>query len=104
MSRELYQQIIGSLLFLIPRTRRDILAAVLILTRFQISSTSYCHRDAKRILRYLEGTSNLGIKMESGKLNTVAFVDANYAGDKVDRKSRSGYIIKLGDETCIWEQ
>jgi hypothetical protein len=26
----------------------------------------------------------------------------NYAGDTVDRKSMSGYLVKIGDAACIW--
>ena len=30
------------------------------------------------------------------------FVDADYAGDVVDRKYMSGYLIKLSNATRIW--
>ena len=31
-----------------------------------------------------------------------AYVDADYAGDTVDRKSMSGFMVELGDAVCIW--
>lgn len=99
---ELFQQMVGSLLYLALRTRLDILAPVLILARFQKSPTRYCHRAAKRILRYLRGSSDHGITYRAGGLQMQAFVDADYAGDVVDRKSMSGYLVKLGEATCIW--
>lgn len=99
---ERYQQMIGSLLYLALRTRLDILAPVLILARFQKSPTAYCHRGVKRILRYLRGTHNYRVRYHSGSLKIQAYVDADYAGDVVDRKSMSGFLIKLGDATCVW--
>ena len=58
---ELYQQVIGSLLYLALRSRPDILVSVLILARFQQNPTGYCHRAAKRVLRYLKGTPDYGL-------------------------------------------
>lgn len=41
---------------------------------------------AKRILRYLKGTMELGISYrKGGKGNLIAFVDSDYAGDVDDR-------------------
>lgn len=99
---ELYQQMIGSLLYLALRTRLDILAPVLILARFQKAPTSYCHRGVKRVLRYLKGTSTVGIRYQCGRMDIQAFVDADYAADVTDRKSMSGYLVKIGDATCVW--
>ena len=56
---KLFEQMIGSLLYLALRSRPDILASVLILARFQKSPTAYCHQAAKRVLRYLRGTRRM---------------------------------------------
>ena len=61
VNEQLYQQIIGSLMYLAQRTRFDIMAPVMILSRFQKAPTAYCHQAAKRILRYLCGTLSHGI-------------------------------------------
>ena len=99
---ELYQQMIGSLLYLALRTRFDILAAVLILARFRKDPTAYCHRATKRVLRYLKGTTTHGFAYTKEKLEEICHVDADYAGDTDDRKSMSGYLVKLGDAVCVW--
>ena len=99
---ELFQQMIGSLLYLTLRTRLDILAPVLILARFQNAPTRYCRRAAKRVLRFLRGTSDVCITYNTGNMRMQAFADADYAGNVVDRKAMSGYLIKLGNATCIW--
>lgn len=99
---ETFQQMVGSLLYLALRTRLDILAPVLILARLQKAPTGYCHRAVKRVLRYVRGTSNYGIQYTCGNTDLKAYVDADYAGDTADRKSTSGFVIKLGNATCIW--
>jgi hypothetical protein len=99
---ELYRQIIGSLLYLALRTRPDVLVAVSILARFSQSTTTYCHRGAKRVLRYLRETVNMALVYRNGEKHLNAFVDADYAGDTVDRKSMLEYFVKIGDAACIW--
>jgi hypothetical protein len=99
---ELYRQIIGSLLYLALRTRPDVLVAVSILARFSKSPSAYCRRGANCVLRYLRGTVNIGLVFRNGETHLNAFVDSDYAGDTVDRKSMSGYFVKIGDAACIW--
>lgn len=87
---------IGSLLYLALRTRMDILAPVVIFSRFQKSSTGYCRRAVKRVLRYLRGTHTIGLHYQSGETDVQTFVDADHAGDTTDRQSMSGYMVKNG--------
>ena len=99
---KVYEQMIGSLLYLALRSRPDILASALILARFQNSSTAYCYQAVKRVFRYLEGSRNLCMVYEASDMTISSFVDSDYASDTVDRKSMSGFVIKLGNATCIW--
>ncbi|KAG8478652.1 hypothetical protein CXB51_028465 [Gossypium anomalum] len=51
----------------------------------------------KKILCYLQGTSDYGILYKKGvKSNLIGFTDSDFAGDTNDRKSTSGYVIMLG--------
>jgi hypothetical protein len=102
VDEELYRQLIGSLLYLALRTRPDILVAVSILARFSQSPTAYCHRGAKRVVRYLRGTTDIALVYRSGTTEINAFEDSDYAGNTIDRKSVSVYFIKLGNVACIW--
>ena len=57
----------------------------------------------KRILRYLAYTPTLGLWYPKGsKFDLVGFSDADYAGDKVDRKSTSGTCHFLGRSLVCW--
>ena len=93
---KLYEQMIGSLFYLALRSRPDILRAVLILAGFQKSPTACCHLAIKRVFRYLLGTSSHGIHYRSGSLVLNGFVDSDYPGDTMERKSLSGFVLKLG--------
>lgn len=93
---------IVSLLHLALRTRPYILVSVLILSRFQKAPRLYCHRGAKRVLRYLKETVEHGMLFRSGDLELMVFVDAYYAADTRDRKSICGFVVKLGDAAVNW--
>jgi hypothetical protein len=89
VDEELYRQLIGSLLYLALWTRPDILVAVSILACFSQSPTAYFHRGAKRVVRYLRGTTDIALVYRSGTTEINAFVDSDYAGNTIDRKSVS---------------
>jgi hypothetical protein len=94
---EQYQAMIGCLLYLGRRTRPDTLAPVRILTRFCNSPSSYCHKAAKRILRYLRGARSHKIQCVAGSLDLNVLVNSDHAADTVTRRSMTGVVIRLGD-------
>ena len=100
-----YQQILGSLLWLAIMTRPDIAYSVNKCSRYA-SNPAPNHDDAaKRIVRYLAGTRDLGIKFapnleQSGEL--IGYTDSSY-GDCLDtRRSTSGYIFMLHNGPISW--
>ncbi|XP_070057454.1 secreted RxLR effector protein 161-like [Nicotiana tomentosiformis] len=57
----------------------------------------------KRILRYLKGTTDLCLwYLKGSNFNLVGYVDADYAGFLVDRKSTSGMAHFLGSYLVSW--
>ena len=62
-------------------------------------------KSAKRVLRYLAGTAELGIKFEKGgdSLNLTCFSDSDWAGCKKTRKSVSGFVVFLGGSPISWK-
>lgn len=51
----------------------------------------------KRILRYLNGTTDLGIVLKpSETMNLVGFCDVDWGSDVDDRRSTSGIVFFLG--------
>ena len=57
--QQMYQAVVGSLLYLSTKTRPDIAYAVSSVARFCARPTKEHWIAVKRILRYLKGTSNL---------------------------------------------
>lgn len=68
-------------------------------------SPSLCHLTAaKRVLRYLNGSSSRGVlfKRSPAGLHLCAFSDSDWAGNSLDRRSSTGFIIFLGDNPISW--
>ena len=90
IDQRLYKRIIGSLLYL-TASRPDILFSACICARFQSNPKESHIIAAKRIIRYLKGTSNLGLwYSKDSSINLIGYSDANYGGCKIDRKCTSG--------------
>jgi hypothetical protein len=93
-----YRAIIGSLMYLMTGTRPDIAYAVQSVSRYLNCPGEAHMKAAKRILRYIKGTSDHGI-LYDGKLekeNIEAYVDSDYAKEVDGRRSTSGYVMMLG--------
>jgi len=93
---------IGSLLYL-TASRPDILFSVCLCARFQSDPREPHLTAVKRIFRYLKGTTNLGLLYKkTSDYKLVGFCDADYAGDRIERKSTSGNCQFLGDNLISW--
>ena len=59
---------------------------------------------AKRILRYIKGTSSFGLRYERGKRNysIQGFNDSDFAGDSDDRKSTTDQVFFMGNSAITW--
>jgi hypothetical protein len=77
---------IGSLLYL-TASRPDIMFFIYLCARYQANHKESHLVTLKRILRYVKGTLNLGLWYgRQIELNLIGFTDANFAGDRLDRK------------------
>ena len=102
--RAVYQELIGGLLFIATRTCPDIAAAVSILCQFSCAPTETHWTCLKRILRYLRGTKGHALPLYTGnEQDLVAFCDADWAGDRVDRRSTTGIVLQFGKRTVAWK-
>jgi len=104
VDQKLSRGMIGSLLYF-TASRPYILFSVCLCTRFQSDPRESHLTTVKRIFRYLKGTTNLGLlyrKFLDYKL--VGFCDADYAGDRIERKSTSGNCQFLGENLISWDK
>jgi hypothetical protein len=97
----LYRQLIGSLLYL-THTRPDISFAVGLVSRFSQDPHESHWKAAKRILRYIQGTTNFGIQYSSSASQIVGFIDSDWAGLVGDRKFTSSFVYYLGFAPITW--
>lgn len=81
----LYRSVVGALQHL-TFTRPDISFAVHQVCQFMHNPMESHFTAVKWILRYLKGTSNLGIHYGNGDSNVKAFSDADWVGDPNDRR------------------
>uniref|UniRef100_A0A2N9GUJ3 Reverse transcriptase Ty1/copia-type domain-containing protein n=1 Tax=Fagus sylvatica TaxID=28930 RepID=A0A2N9GUJ3_FAGSY len=96
-----YRSLVGALQYA-TFTRPDITFTVNHVCQFMHSPTSLHLVVAKRILRYLKGSIDLGILFQPGPLHLTAFTDADWAGDPNDRRSTTGLAIFLGHNPITW--
>ncbi|TYG79892.1 hypothetical protein ES288_D02G173500v1 [Gossypium darwinii] len=96
----LYKQIVGSLMY-VTATRPDILYVVCIISRYMENPKELHLLAAKRIFRYLKGTSDFGLFYKKGE-SLVGFTDRDYAGGLDDRKSTSSYVFMIGSGAVSW--
>nr|GEV55416.1 hypothetical protein [Tanacetum cinerariifolium] len=98
-----YRSMIGSLMYL-TLSRPDIMFAVCACARFQVTlKASHLHA-VKRIFRYLKGKPHLGLwYLKDSPFNLVAYLDSDYAGGSLDRKSTTGGCQFLGCRLISWQ-
>ncbi|KAH9772008.1 hypothetical protein KPL71_012888 [Citrus sinensis] len=84
-------------------SRLDISFAVNMLSQYMHKHTEDHWAALKRLLRYLTGTTIHGLLLCRDLLTTLhAFTDADWAGDKDDYISTTGYIVYLGRNPISW--
>lgn len=89
-----YREAIGSLMYLMIGSRPDIAYAVGKHARFCENPKMKHWRDIKRVLRYVNGTSNMGLCYNGMRRDGVfGYSDSDWAGDVSDRKATSSCVF-----------
>jgi len=100
-SKTIYKSAIGSLIHLAKCTRPDIAFAVNNAARNCESPTISDWNKVLTIFKYLNYSINFKITY-TGEGNLIAYSDADFGGDKSDRKSTSGNLICIGNKPIFW--
>jgi hypothetical protein len=107
-----YRSVIGMLLYLTTNTRPDLCFAVSQAARFSHSPKKSHATAVKTIVRYLYHMKDTGtIVTPTGTLELDCYVDADFGGlyrrepddNPSSVKSRTGYIITLGNCPLTWK-
>ncbi|KAE8181851.1 hypothetical protein CF336_g8765 [Tilletia laevis] len=98
-----YQALVGSMAYFGQGTRADFAYLVSVLGKFCADPSEAHWTAAKHGLRYLRGTSGARLVFGGAEdLKLRGYVDADWAADKDDRKSMSGYVFTVGGGAVAW--
>ena len=98
----LCREAVGSLMYLAAATRSDIAFAVNKAAQAMHRLTEKVWKNVKRIFRCLRSTSNYGLRYTRGSGELKVFSDADFAGDKVTRRSTTDVIALFADGAVSW--
>lgn len=98
-----YRELVGCLTYLALTTRPDISFAASRLGQFNDCFSEVHWKAAKRVLRYLKGTTDLGLVYRADLSPLMGFVDSDWGGCEVDRRSQSDFVFMLGGCPVSWE-
>nr|GEW91915.1 hypothetical protein [Tanacetum cinerariifolium]GEX19381.1 hypothetical protein [Tanacetum cinerariifolium] len=99
----LYRLMIGSLMYL-TASRPDIMLDVCACARFQVTPKISHLYVVKRMFRYSKGQPKLGLWYpRDSPFDLEAFLDSDYAGGSLDRKSTIGGYQFLGKRLISWQ-
>ncbi|GJY85389.1 putative ribonuclease H-like domain-containing protein [Tanacetum coccineum] len=98
-----YRSMIGSLMYL-TASRPDIMFVVCACARFQVTPKASHLNAVKRIFRYLKHQPKLGLWYpRDSPFELEAFLDSDYGGASLDRKSTTGGCQFLGRRLISWQ-
>lgn len=97
-----FRSLAGKLQYL-TITRPDIQYAVNFVCQRMHSPTEADFGLLKRILRYLRGTSTMGLYLSKhSSLDVVSYSDSDWAGCRDTRRSTTGFSVLLGSNVISW--
>ena len=110
--KPLFQKLVSSLIYLAICTRPDISYAAMSLGQFNATPSRSHLVAAKRVLRYIAGTVDLALEFNfdggvvpatvGGFIRNCAIYDVDWASDKSDRRSISGYCFFFMNSLVSW--
>mmetsp|Transcript_49639 Transcript_49639/g.101360 ORF Transcript_49639/g.101360 Transcript_49639/m.101360 type:complete len:638 (-) Transcript_49639:44-1957(-) len=101
-----YQQLVGSLNYLVAWTFPELAYLVSQCARFMANPGPSHVAAAKRILRYAKGVKNNGIvytRNSTSPNQLYGYVDADHAGDTEGRQSVTGFVVMMNGGPVSWE-
>ncbi|SGY56257.1 BQ5605_C006g04119 [Microbotryum silenes-dioicae] len=101
----IYRSMIGSLMYAVVATRPDLAHSVGYLSRF-VGKAGDTHLEAaKRVLRYIKGSLDLGIhytRTSAPLLGYEGYSDSDWGSDIQTSRSTMGYLFKLAGGAISW--
>jgi hypothetical protein len=103
--QRLYQSLVGNIMYTMLGTRPDLAYTISALSKFSSSAGKSHQLQAKRVLRYLRGTSEISLSYVASDRGTdlLGYTDSDWAGDRGDRKSTSGFVFLFCGGAISWK-
>ncbi|XP_019091020.1 PREDICTED: uncharacterized protein LOC109128653 [Camelina sativa] len=99
----LYRSMVGGLLYL-AATRPDLAFVASYLSKSLAQPKEQNLQDAKRVLRYIQGTIDYGLNFQkTNQTELIGFSDSDWAGCKEDMRSTTGMCFTLGSGMFTWQ-
>lgn len=98
-----FRELVGALSYLAITTRPDISFAASYLGQFNNCYAKEHWTAAKRVLRYLKGSRDLGLVYQKTPGPVQDFVDADWGSCPEDRRSYTGFLFKLSGCPISWD-
>jgi len=99
---KVYQQYIGSVTYAMTALRPDTAFATNKLAQYLSDPAKHHQQAVKHLVRYLRSTKGMGIQYGPETPNLTGYSDADYGGDKSDRKSTTGNVFLLAGGAVSW--
>ncbi len=96
-----YRTLMGSILYLATNTRLDLAYSMAYLSQLMLNRQGN-RQAAKQVLLYLKATQDMTLRYRKMEKPVQLYVDADWASDKTDRKSYSGYLAIIAGGAVSW--
>lgn len=97
------RQIIGNLTYVVMGRRPDLCYSVSVLSRFLEQANEILYITLKRVLRYVKKTLHFKLKFSTDSNEAIlGYVDSDWGGDVIDRKSTTGCLFGVFNSTVSW--
>jgi Reverse transcriptase (RNA-dependent DNA polymerase) len=106
--QKVYRSAVGTLLQFVKYSRPDIANQVRELAKCMDKANLHAYKELKRLIKFVLDTKNYGLKMKPrGSFDNEWFLnvytDSDWAGDRDNRRSVSGYVIFVNDVPVLWK-
>ncbi|XP_062104529.1 secreted RxLR effector protein 161-like [Humulus lupulus] len=98
-----YSSAVGSIMYAMIGTRPDIAYGVSLISRFMSKPARSHWQVVKWLLRYLKGSSELGLEYKRGEKQVIGYCDSDYAADLDKRRSLTDFVFTFGGNVISWK-
>ncbi|XP_073127337.1 secreted RxLR effector protein 161-like [Henckelia pumila] len=106
MNNTPYASGVGSIMYAMVCSRPDLAYAISLVSRFMSNPGAEHWKALKWVMKYLRGTSHLGLSFKDQGNNSnpiVGYVDADFAGNLDTRNSLTGFVFTLFGTVVTWK-